>query len=343
MAFLEKSSRTFIANLALPFGIVIITLLIGTIGYYILWSDEGGTVLDALYMTVITIATIGFGEVRPLTTSGRLFTIFITFVGMGGLVYVLTSVMEYLVQFQLSGNREQKRMNNLMQKMSNHIILVGAGRVGRRAAKELLKNNEQFVLLDTDSATLEFAEQNGFTVLIGDGTDDSVLQKAGIERAKGIIIATPNDATNLFIVLSARTLNPSIKIIARAEEENSIRKLERAGADKAITPHTISGQQLVTLMIHPTVVDFLENAIGSADVGLRIESLQVTEKSMMIGKTLEEIKQKKLTTANILVIIRGSNYYANPEISLRVEKDDHIIALGTAEQLAELEKVATNN
>ena len=338
----KRRSTTFVGNLALPFGIVITTLIIGTCGYYYLWKDQGGTLLDALYMTVITIATIGFGEVKSLDSAGRIFTIVITFVGMGGLVYVLTAVMEYLVQFQLSGKREEKKMNERIQKMTNHIILIGAGRVGKRAAKELSKNKEDFVLLDADTATLSYADENGFAALIGDGTDDAVLQKAGIEKAKGIIIATPNDATNLFIVLSARTLNPAIKIIARAEEESSIRKLERAGANKAITPHTISGQQLVTLMIHPTVVDFLENAIGSADSGLRIESLQIMENSIINNKTLDEIKSKRYTLANVLVVIRGKNYFANPEGSFIVNQGDHIVALGTSEQLTNLEKIASN-
>lgn len=337
----NNTQHPLLRQMLLPLSIVVITLCIGTLGYYILWLDINGTVLDALYMTVITIATIGFGEVKPLSSAGRIFTIIITFVGMGGLVYVLSAAMEYLVQFQLSDKKEQKRMKEHLEQLHNHIIVIGCGRVGKHAANELLHHKQTFIVIDNDARIRDYATEHGIFALIGHATDDNVLIKAGIERAKGIIIATPNDATNLFIVLSARTLNPSIKIIARAEEESSIRKLLRAGADKAITPHTISGQQLVTLMIHPTIVDFLENTIGTYDNGLRIESLTIAHNSPIIGHSLDELYTTYKSTATILVIIKNRQYFPNPEKYLRIEEGNHIIALGTDEQLTLLEQLAT--
>lgn len=337
----HKKKHPLLLQMLLPLSIVIITLCIGTIGYYILWLDNNGTVLDALYMTVITIATIGFGEVKPLSSAGRIFTIVITFIGMGGLIYLLTTLMEYLVQIQLSDTKEQKRMKTRLEQLHNHIILIGGGRVGKHAANELLRHNQEFILIDSDVRIREYADEHEILYHIGDATDDNILIKAGIERARGIIIATPNDATNLFIVLSARSLHPTIKIIARAEEESSVRKLLRAGADKAITPHTIGGQQLVTLMIHPTIVDFLENTIGSYDNGLRIESLTIAPGSPIIGHSLDDIYSQYKSTATVLVIIKDKQFFPNPEKYIRIEEGNHIIAFGTDEQLTLLEQLAT--
>jgi voltage-gated potassium channel len=205
-------------RLLLPLSLVLVIIGVGTLGYHWLWLDVGGTWMDALFMTVTTITTIGYGEVKPLTTAGRLFTMALAITGIGSLFYMLGVVMEYLVSVRLADPMGRRRMERRIRELSGHVIVAGLGRVGRQAALELHAAGTSFVVVDPNEPSIQQATERGYLALVGDATADEVLERAGIRRARGLIATTGSDATNLYIVLSARVLNPELYIVARAAD-----------------------------------------------------------------------------------------------------------------------------
>lgn len=321
----------------LPTAIVLAVLTVGTIGYWLFWRDIGGTMLDGFFMAFTTITTIGYGEVKPLNTYSRIFTIFVAVIGIGSLFYTLGIAMEYIVVTQLGTDREQKKMQHDINKMTGHIIVVGLGRVGRLATTQLQQSKENIIAIDHEENRLRSIAEMGIPYVIGDATLDAVLRKAGIERARGLIAATGHDATNVFIVLSARVLNPDIFIVARAEDETSIDKLKRAGADKAVDPFEIGGQRLANLMVHPLSVDFFETTMRLSEQDLSIEFVNVTPESPIAGKSLRDMDLRRVSGASILAVIRDGKAYVNPESEYIVIANDQLVAFGTKDQLQRLE------
>ena len=320
-----------------PAILVALITIIGTLGYLWLGKSQGATFLDALFMTVITITTIGYGEVIRLDGAGRIFTIFIAITGIGSLFYSLTVIMDYLVMSRVTDPLGIKKMQGEIKKLKDHIIIAGLGRVGRQAAFELYTSGVPFVIIDPRPDTLTFAAQHHYLMIHGDASDDTVLAEAGIRKAKGLIVTSGDEATNLYIVLSARVLNPELFIVSRAVDESSIPKLTRAGANRAISPYAIGGRRLAHLILSPTVVDFFDTVISRGDERLNIEGIQVGEDSAILGKSLAELQLRDTTGANILVILRGQQVLANPESKLVLVAGDQILALGTSEQLELLE------
>jgi voltage-gated potassium channel Kch len=198
-------------RLVLPLSLVLSVVAAGTLGYRWLWRDIGGTWLDALFMTVTTITTIGYGEVKPLDGPGRIFTIAVAVTGIGGFFYTFTVVMEHLVAARLADPRGRRRMERRIAELERHVIVAGLGRVGRQAAAELGEAGTPFVVLDPSPVATRVAEDRGYLLLAGDATEDAVLERAGVRRARGLIATTANDATNMYIVLSARVLNPALR------------------------------------------------------------------------------------------------------------------------------------
>lgn len=228
-------------RLLLPLTLVLAVVVIGTLGYRWLWREAGGTWMDALFMTVTTITTIGYGEIKPLTTAGRLFTIVLSFTGIGSLFYTLGVVMEYLVSVRLADPMGRRRMERRIGELTGHVIVAGMGRVGRQAALELHEAGAPFVVVDPSEPAIRHAAERGYLALLGDATEDEVLQRVGIARARGLIVTTANDATNMYVVLSARVLSPDLYIVARAADEAGVTKLARAGANRAVSPYAIGG------------------------------------------------------------------------------------------------------
>ena len=252
------------ARLVLPLSVVSAVVVGGTLGYFSLWRAVGGTWLDALFMTVTTITTVGYGEVKPLDTAGRIFTMIIAIVGVGSLFYTFGVVMEYIVALRLADPTGRRKMDKRIEALHEHIILAGLGRVGRQAGRELAEARVPFLVVEPSEVSARHAEEQGWLCLQGDATDDAVLERAGVRRARGLIATTANDATNMYIVLSARVLNPKLHIVSRAVDETSVPKLTRAGADRAISPYAIGGHRLAHLILSPTVVDFFETALRRA-------------------------------------------------------------------------------
>jgi len=327
------------ARLVLPLAVVVAVVVGGTLGYAWLWRDLGGTWLDALFMTVTTITTVGYAEVKPLDSAARIFTMSIAIVGVGSLFYTFGVVMEYLVAVRLADPTGRRKMEKHIEALSGHIILAGLGRVGRQAAQELHEARVPFLLVDPAEGALRQAEEHGWLLQQGDATDDAVLERAGVRRARGLIATTANDATNMYIVLSARVLNPKLYIVSRAVDESSVPKLTRAGADRAISPYAIGGHRLAHLILSPAVVDFFETALRRGNEALNIEALAVGAESAAAGRTLESLAVRQATGATVLAVMRDGNPVVNPPGDMALAAGDRLLALGTREQLERVERV----
>ena len=324
----------------LPALLVATVATVGTLGYLWLWRDEGATLLDALYMVFLTMTTIGYHEVYPVDTPvERLFTMFVGTAGIMSLFYAFGVFMDYLVE-EGAETRRLKRMERLVAKLKDHVILVGFGRVGRQAAAALRESHVPFVVVEKDPERVRRALAEGVWVLEGDGGDDLVLKKAGIERARGLIAATGSDADNLFIVLTARGLAPGLFIAARAEEPTVVPKMLRAGANKVIDPYAVGGQRLANLVVHPVVVDFLETTLRKGGAPLSIEDILVEPESAMAGKSLAELDIRNRFDVTVLAVIRAGEPVVNPPGDFVLRAGDQLIVLGTREALARLEEMA---
>ena len=341
MAIDRLTVRSLKIRLLLPLTLVLTVVVIGTLGYRWLWRDVGGTWMDALFMTVTTITTIGYGEIKPLTTAGRLFTIFLAFTGIGSLFYTLGVVMEYLVGVRLADPMGRRRMERRIGELTGHVIVAGMGRVGRQAALELHEAATRFVVVDPSEQAMAHATERGYLALQGDATEDAVLKRAGIGRARGLIVTTGNDATNVYVVLSARVLAPELYIVARAADEAGAIKLGRAGANRAVSPYAIGGHRLAHLMLSPAVVDFFETALRRGDDALNIEDLAMAADSPSLGQTLDGLDIRRATGATVLAVLRDGNPLVSPPGELTLAAGDHLLALGTGDQLRRLEKLIT--
>lgn len=327
-----------------PAIILLIIIVIGTVGYEILWQDMDSDFIDSLYMTLITITTVGYSEIYPLGTSGRVFTMIIAVLGIGSLFYILTALMENLVILQISNLRNRRKMKDLIEKMENHIIVVGYGRVGMLAVDELYKRKQKFIIIDEKAS--EFAEQHSQSDIVfieGDATDDDILRKAGIERAGGIMITTPNSATNVFVVLSAKVLNPALFVVARSDRKGNDEKLRLAGADRVVNPYEIGGQRLANLMINTHLVDFIETSFISGDDSLSLEKFALPKECPWFGKTLRQINLRSQVGASILAVIRDEKPFLNPGGDFKLLEGDQLIAFGTREELKKLESLASSH
>jgi voltage-gated potassium channel len=331
--------RSLRIRLLLPLSLVVVVVMVGTLGYFWLWRARGGTLMDALFMTVTTITTIGYGEVKPLDTVGRIFTMVLAIAGIGSLFYTLGVVMEYLVAARLADAGGRRRMERRIEALQHHVIVAGLGRVGRQAAQELFEANTPFLVVDPNPAAVRHAEERGYLLLEGDATDDAVLERAGVRRASGLVVTTGNDAANMYIILSARVLNPDLYIVSRAVDDASVTKLVRAGANRAISPYAIGGHRLAHLILKPAVVDFFETALRAGEEALNIEDVVVTPDSPAVGQTLATLDIRRVTGVTILAVLREGNPLVSPPGDFVLSKGDQFLALGTREQLLRFERM----
>ncbi len=314
--------------------------LLGTLGYLWLWRPYHATLLDALYMVFLTMTTIGYNEVYPVKTPAeRIFTMFVGTAGIMSLFYAFGVFMDYLVE-EGAESRRLRLMERKVEKLKNHVIVVGYGRVGRQAAQALAENQTPFVVVERNPERVRRALAAGVWVLEGDASDDEVLRKAGVTRAKGLIVATGSDADNLFIVITARGLAPKLFIVARAEAATVIPKMLRAGANKVIDPYAVGGQRLANLVIHPVVVDFLETTLRKGGAPLSIEDILVEPGSRMAEKSLADLDIRRRFDVTVLAVIRGGEPVVNPPGAFVLRPGDQLIVLGTREALHQLEAMA---
>jgi len=333
---LAPELRTLQSRLALPVGILVATHLVGILGYHWLWRNRGGTWMDALFMTFTTVATIGYGEVKPLDDAGRIFTILIATTGIGSLFYTFTVGLDHLTSDSTRLWRRKRRMQERIDTLERHFVVAGYGRVGREAAHELTQAGVPVVVVDPGPAAVRTAAEAGFLVLEGDAAEDAVLERAGVRRARGLVVTTANDATNLYVILSARLLNPNLFIASRAVDDASAPKLLRAGANRAISPYAIGGRRLAHLMLSPRVVDFFETAFRRGKQALRIAGLQPSASATK--RSVAALVGAGAAGVTVLAVLRGDQVVRSPDPEFSLGTDDHLLVLGTDEQIEALER-----
>jgi len=293
-------------------------------------------------MTVITVSTVGFSEVRPLSEAGRVFTATLIVAGVGAVTYLFASISQYVISGELTGSLRERRMLQRIDDLEGHFILCGFGRVGQQTLLDLLDNGKRCVVVEHVEGALEDIP-SGTAHIVGDATDDEVLLAAGVQRASGLVAATGDDATNLFVTLTARTLSPGLTIVARANHPSTEPKLRRAGATNVISPYTISGRRIARQLLYPSVTDFLDVVMHTGALELLLEECHVQPEGDLNGKTVEEAHVRRRTGANILAIRRRGEdaIRTNPPAEMRFEPGDVLIALGTHTQLEALEALAS--
>ncbi|NJD55946.1 MAG: potassium channel protein [Nitrospirae bacterium] len=317
-------------------GLVLLVVSFGTVGYM---TIERWDFIDALYMTVITLASVGFKEIHDLSFIGRIFTMFLIIGGVGSVAYALSTGAKIILEGELQEVYGRRRLEKKIRELSNHYIVCGYGRMGKIICRELHEKDIPFVVIEKLEDVL--TRDDDLLVYPGDATKDEVLKEVGIERAKGLISVLPTDAENLFVVLSARVLNPKLTIVARAGEEGSEQKLLRAGADKVVSPYQIGGLRIAHTVLKPAVVDFIEFATKSGNIDLQMEEVSIGEKSQLVGKTLDESGIGR-ELGIIIVAIRKPNgdMMFNPTFRSAIREGDMLIALGEISKLKVLEELA---
>ena len=333
-----NSNRSLGPRLIVVATLLMVVVIGGTAGYVLL---EGWTLMDAFYMTIITLSTVGFGEVRPLHPASQLFTAVLIFVGVGGVAYTLATFTEYMVAGELQGTLRRRRMQQTIDRLSGHFIICGFGRVGRQVAAELMRCQMVVIVIDINPMEEEECTRCGYHFLEGDASDDAVLVQAGITRAKGLVAVVDSDAANVYVSLSARALNPSLAIVARADQPNAEAKLRMAGANHVISPYAVGGMRMASLLVHPNVVDFLDLVMRDEELQLWLDEVQIAPESELAGKTLEEMQVRGLTGANVLGMRHeGGRVMVNWTADVRIESGGVLVALGTREQLNALANLA---
>ncbi|MFH0932758.1 MAG: potassium channel protein [Nitrospirota bacterium] len=327
---MEKLKRRLILALAL-IGFVV---SFGTIGYIVI---EGWSFLDSLYMTVTTLTTVGYKEVKELSSVGRWFTIILIIGGVGTMLYALSTGAKFIIEGEIQELVGRRRLEKKIKELKDHYIICGYGRMGRIIARELKSERVKFIVIEKNPIVHE--KEEAF-VIIGDATEDELLKEVGIERAKGLMSVLPTDAENLYVVLSAKGLNPNLFIVARAGEEGSEQKLIRAGADRVISPYHIGGLRIAHTVLKPAVVDFIELATKSGNIDLQMEEIPIPESSGITGLSLDQCGIGRELGVIIVAIKKPTGEMKfNPTFRTLIEPGDTLIALGEVSKLKELEEM----
>jgi len=309
-------------------------LTLGVIGYMFI---EGWTFLDALYMTVVTISTVGYEEVHVLTQAGRIFTILLIIGGVGVMLYTLTAFVQYLLEGNLANMLGRRRMKERIGKLKDHIILCGFGQVGQEVARAFRNENAPFVIIEENEQSVMKAGENDYLYIEGDATNDDILKEAGIEKARALVAALATDADNLYLTLSARKINPHLFIVTRTLGTESEPKLKQAGADRTMSPYRIGGRRMAMLTLHPLVVDFIDTTMQSRGKELVLENVVITDGSPVDKVTVRE-GMKHYGGATILALKKkNGRFLANPAPLTLLEVGDELIIIGTDEQLRSIE------
>ena len=325
-------------RVAWALGLVAAVNLFGTLGYMLI---EHWNLLDALYMTVITVGTVGFLEVHTLDTAGRIFTIVLIFAGVGSLAFAVGQFIEFLLEGHLTNILEVRRMEKRLADLTGHTIVAGLGRVGSVTARSLADEGAPFVVIDADPDAVQTATEAGWVVVQGDATEEDVLRLAGIERAGSVVTALSGDAENLFVTISARSLNPDAFIVARSSHESTEPKLTRAGANRVITPNVIGGRRMASMVLNPTVADYLDLVSGSGAVEYRLQEIELAPDSCFVGQSLAEARIRETTGAQVVAILNPDlTVDANPTASTVLEPGQRLVVLGSADQVAVLTEQA---
>lgn len=318
--------------------LLVTIIFIGVLGYMAL---EGFTFTEALFMTVITISTVGYEEVHQLDDPGMIFTSVLIIFSFGVFIYVVTSFTRFLIEGVFRNYYKDNKVKKRVQRLKDHVIVCGFGRNGRQAAVELIDHNKKFVIVDNGHSRVDvIREETDYLYVEGDATQEETLEAAMISTASALITAMPNDADNLFVVLTARQMNQELKIISRASEEKSDTKLRRAGADNVIMPDRIGGQRMAKLVVQPDVVEFLEYIMLQSSNDVNLEELSCQNLAFcFINKSIKELGVRNVTGANIVGLKKDNTYIFNPTPDVILSASDQLFVLGDPVQLDKLRQL----
>jgi voltage-gated potassium channel len=309
----------------------------GTLGYRLI---ENANLWDAFYMTVITVTTVGYREVFPLSRAGEVFTVVLLLGGLGIIFYALTEVGRSVLEGQLREALGQVRRSRMIENISDHEIVCGWGRMGQAAVEELRRAGRVVVVIELKHEKVHRLHALDVPVVQGDATSEATLRAAGVERARGLVASLNDDAHNVYTVLTARSLNPKLFIVARAGEEGAEARILRAGADRAVNPYQHGGAHLAHLVLKPTVVEFLDFSLGAGPVmGLDLEQIRLARSSPLVGVTLAEADLRRRYGVGVVAVQRGATLFPNPEPNLALNEGDVLVVLGIREHLAEFEEM----
>jgi len=329
-----------VKRLFLALALISLLILVGVVTFIYL---EGFTPLEALWLTVASLSTVGYGDIVPHTDAGRLFALFLIAGGVGLFTYALGTIIAIVVEGHLTNVLGRKRMEKKIQTLQDHIIICGAGRVGEQIIGRLKKEKAPFVVIDLDEDKLNHLQQEKIFVIQGNATEDATLARAGITKASGLVTSLPDDSENVFVTLTARGMNPNIKIVSRANLDSSTPKLRRAGADKVISPAIIGGRRMAISILKPASVDFVETLMYDSGLEFEIEEIRVNELSLLVGKELKDSRIKQESGVMVVAIKRQSEEVIhNPNSDTIIQMGDLLIVLGTRKQLELLEKLAAD-
>ncbi len=327
---LRATSSSLPPNLIRAALLLLLLPLVGTAGYMVI---EGWGFLDALYMTVITVTTIGFREVQPLDDAGRIFTIFFAIAGVGAIFYALLAVFQFLIEGELGMLLGVQRMKGRIEALKDHYILCGFGRVGEEIADEFGERRIPFVVVENNPEAIERAQRRGWLLLVGDATSDPVIREAGVERARCLLAASDSDAGNTFITLTAKALNPNLLVVARAAHPESEARMLRAGADRVFSPYVIAGKQMALSALQPMVVEFIDTLAAGREGMPILAEIDVTAGSELAGKTIHDVLHDCRTIVVLGLQKTSGELVVGPPSDALLAEGERVIVMGLEDEL----------
>lgn len=318
--------------------LILAMISIGILGYILI---EKYTFLEAFYMTIITIATVGFQEVHPLSDVGKIFTAFLIITSFGTFAYAISAITKYVVEGEFNYYYKFYKVNNTISKLNNHVVICGYGRNGKQAATALHMNKQNFVIIEKSEVLAEQIKEQGFLCIQGDCTQDDILNKSGIANAHALITTLPIDADNLFVVLTARSINSKLTIISRASDDNSDKKLKIAGANNVIMPDKIGGAHMASLVIKPDVIEFIDHITGQGGPNINLEEIVFSElPEQLRNHTIKDLEIRNKSGANIIGYkTADGEYVINPSADTKIIPGAKLFVLGTPDQVAKLREL----
>ncbi len=311
---------------------------VGVVGYELI---EGWNFQDSLFMTAISLTTVGYGEVHPLSPAGRIFTIALITLGVGFFFYALGILAEATIEGHIKGIWGQRRMEKTIKKLSSHFVICGFGRIGRTICEEICKRGIPLVVVENDPDAIDGIKTCNYAFVEGDATHEDVLKKAGVERARGVICVLPSDADNVYATLTTRSLNPGLLIVSRADDVHAETKMMQAGADRVIRPYDIGAKRMALAVLRPTIIEFLDLAVHSSVLDLGIEQIEIHGGSKLDGSTLQDAGIRNKTGATILAVQQfGEHMVVSPGADYRLNGGDIVVALGSNQSLTLLKELA---
>ena len=333
--WLTLSQRTYVI-----LAVMAVLLVGGMCGF--MWI-EGWPWFDAFYMALITLTTVGYMEVHPLSHAGRIFNSVLIAVGVTTVFLAIGLIAQLAIQAELGKYIGRRRHKRMLDNLIGHYIVCGAGRVGRSVVRELVRNEVPFVVVDSDVDRTDWALQLGYTAVAADATKDETFREVHLERARGLVAALPTDAQNVYVALTARGMSKDLKIVARASDEEAVAKLRQAGANTVFTPYSHTGHRLAQALLRPHVLSFLDmaSAFEGSDLDLDIEQIRVGERSECASRTLEQVRLPQKLGVIVLAILKSGKMQFNPSSQTRMEPGDVLIAMGEGTKLRALESFVT--